>query len=243
MTAVARSSTLPTVWWVLVRSIATRLRLAGLGLLGVAAIALGLAIGLGHPTDRASAAWSLVDGYGLSILVPVVSLVFATAALGDLAEDGTLVYLWLRPIPRWQLAFAAFAASVTVVIPVAVLPLIIGAAASGGGARLVAGAALGSLLATIAYSAVFCGLGLRVRRALAWGLVYLLIWEQAVARVSHGAARGSLYVNTRSVAAHVAQHTPPRNAVAWTTGLIFPLAVTAIALVLTTRSLDRGEIA
>ena len=75
---------------------------------------------------------------------------------------------------------------------------------------------------TIAYSAVFCGLGLRVRRALAWGLAYLLIWEQAVARVSHGAARASIFVNTRSLAAYVAHHSPPKNAVAWTTGLIVP---------------------
>ncbi len=133
--------------------------------------------------------------------MPVVSLVFASAALGDVAEDGTLVYLWLRPYPRWQLAVAAFAASVTVVVPVAVLPLVIAAALTGEGGRLVAAAAAGGLLATIAYSAVFCGLGLRVRRALAWGLAYLLIWEQAVARVSHGAARASLFVNTRSLAA------------------------------------------
>ena len=95
----------------------------------------------------------------------------------------------------------------------------------------------------MAYSAVFCGLGLRVRRALAWGLAYLLIWEQAVARVSHGAARASLFISTRSLAAYIAHHRPPHNAVAWTTGLVFPLVVTVAALVLTTRSLDRGEIA
>ena len=69
----------------------------------------------------------------------MVSLVFASAALGDVAEDGTLVYLWLRPYPRWQLAVAAFAASVTVVVPVAVLPLVIAAALTGEGGRLVAG--------------------------------------------------------------------------------------------------------
>ena len=179
-----------TVWGVLVRSIATRLRVAALGLLGLGAVALGISVHVANPFDRADAAWSLVDTYGLSLLVPVVSLVFASAALGDVTEDGTLVYLWLRPYPRWQLAVAAFAASVTVVVPVAVLPLVLAAALTGEGGRLVAAAAAGGLLATIAYSAVFCGLGLRVRRALAWGLAYLLIWEQAVARVSHGAARG-----------------------------------------------------
>jgi ABC-2 type transport system permease protein len=173
----------------------------------------------------------------------VVALVFASASLGDPSEDGTLVYLWLRPVPRWQLALAAFAASVTVVGPIAVVPLVIGAAVTGTGWRLVAASAAGGMLATVAYSAVFCGLGLRVRRALAWGLAYLLIWEQAVARVSHGAARISLFVNTRSLAARIAHHTPPpRNAVSPVTGLVFPLVVTVLALAITARSLDRGEV-
>lgn len=236
-----RSST-RTLWWVLVRSIVTRVRVVGLGLLGVGAIAIGLLVQVSNPANRADAAWSLVDSYGLSLMIPVVSLMFASAAFGDLAEDGTLIYLWLRPVPRRQLALAAVAASVTVVVPVAVVPLVVGAAISGGGARLVGAAAAGAMLATVAYSAVFCGLGLRVRRALAWGLAYLLIWEQAVARLSHGAARVSLFISTRSLAAHLAQHPAPRNAVAWTTGLIFPLVVASAAIMLTTRSLNRGEV-
>jgi ABC-2 type transport system permease protein len=242
MTATAGPSLARTLWWVLVRSIVTRVRVVGLGLLGVGAIALGLLVLVSNPANRANAAWSLVDSYGLSLVVPVVALMFASAAFGDLAEDGTLVYLWLRPVPRWQLALAAIAASVTVVVPVAVVPLVIGAAISGGGIRLIGAAAAGGMLATVAYSAVFCGLGLRVRRALAWGLAYLLIWEQAVARVSKGAARASLFISTRSLAAHLAQHPPPRNAVAWPTGLIFPLVVAIVALVITTRSLNRGEV-
>jgi ABC-2 type transport system permease protein len=231
------------VWSVLVRSIATRPRVAGLSLLGLGAVILGVAIRLSNSADRANAAWQVVDGYGLILLIPVVALVFASAALGDPAEDGTLVYLWLRPLARWQLALAAFAASVTVVVPVAVVPLVIGAVITGAGWRVAAASLAGGLLMTVAYSAVFCGLGLRVRRALAWGLAYLLIWEQAVARVSHGAARASLFINTRSLAARIAQHAPPRNAVAWGTGLVFPLVVATVALVLTARSLDRGEVA
>jgi len=242
MSAMTRTSTGTTLWLVLVRSIVTRVRVVGLGLLGFGAVALGIGVHLSNSANHADAAWSLVDSYGLSLLIPVVALMFASAALGDLAEDGTLVYLWLRPVARWQLALAAVAASVTVVVPIAVVPLVVGAAISGGGMRVVGAAAAGGMLATVAYSAVFCGLGLRVRRALAWGLAYLLIWEQAVARVSHGAARASLFISTRSLAAHLAQRPPPRNAVDWTTGLIFPLVVAFAAVVLTTRSLNRGEV-
>jgi ABC-2 type transport system permease protein len=242
MMATVTRSTFVTVWAVVIRSICTRVRVAGLSLLGLGAIAIGLGINLAQADNRSDAAWSLLDSYGLSLLVPVVSLVFATAALGDLAEDGTLVYLWLRPLPRWQLAVAAFTASATVVTAIAVVPLTVGVALSGQGGRLVGAAAAGGMLATLAYCAVFCGLGLRVRRALAWGLGYLLIWEEAVARVSHGAARASLFISSRSVAAHLAGRPPPKNAVAWGTGLVFPLVVVAAALFITSRSLDRGEI-
>jgi ABC-2 type transport system permease protein len=232
---------IPLLWSVLLRSIATRVRVIGLGLLGLVAIGLGLLVQASNVLNRPDASWSLVDGYGLSLLIPVVALMFASATLGDLAEDGTLVYLWLRPVPRWELAMAAFAATVTAVVPIAVVPLVIGAAVSGGGGHLVGAAATGAVVATISYSAVFCGLGLRVRRAVAWGLAYLLIWEGAVSRVSHGAARVSLSISARSLAAHVGQHAPPKNAVAWTTGLIFSLVVATVALVLTARSLDHGE--
>jgi len=231
------------IFSVLVRTLATKGRLIALGLLGAGAIALGFAVRFSSEPDKANATWNLVDAYGLSLLVPVVALVFATASLGDPAEDGTLVYLWLRPIARWRLALAAFAAGLAVSVPLAVLPIIVAAAIAGGGGKLVAAAAVGTLLAAVAYSAVFCGLGLRMRRALAWGLAYLLIWEQAVARVSHGAARASVFVNTRSLAAYIANQAPPRNAVAPITGLVVPVAFSVAAVALTTRSLDRGEVA
>ena len=230
------------IYTVLTRTLATKGRLAALGFLGLGSILLGLAVRLGHELDRAQVAYSVVDGYGLALLVPVVALVFASATLGDPAEDGTLVYLWLRPLPRWQLSVAALAAALSVTVPVAVIPVVIGAAVSGGGSGLIWASAAGSLLEAVAYSAVFCGLGLRVRRALAWGLAYLLIWEQAVGRVSHGAARASLFINARSLVAYIADRPPPRNAVAPATAVILLLVVSGVAVLLTTRSLNRGEV-
>jgi ABC-2 type transport system permease protein len=234
-----------TVFGVLVRALATRGRVVALGSLGVLGIVLSLAVRTVHngSLQRADVAYNIIDGFGLSVLVPVVALVFASAVLGDPSEDGTLIYLWLRPLPRWQLALSAFAAALAVTIPMTVVPLVLSAIATGVGIKLVEGAAAGGALAAVAYSAVFCGLGLRVRRALAWGLAYLLIWEQAVARVSHGAARASVFVASRSVTANIAGHEAPLNAVAPLTGVLFPLIVAAIAVALTARSLNRGEIA
>jgi len=228
----------------ILRSLATRGRLLALGTLAVLAILLAVVVRTGSGFDRADSAFHVVDDYGLSVLVPIVSLVFASAALGDPAEDRTLVYLWLRPVPRFELALAAAGAALTIALPIAVLPVVVAAAVSGVGTRLVLGAASGALIAAVAYTAVFCGLGLRVRRALAWGLAYLVIWEQAVARIAKGAARLSISVSSRTIAARLAQHDPlPRNAMSMPVAVLVPLAATAIALGLTTRSLRRGEVA
>ena len=44
-----------------------------------------------------------MSNLGFTMVVPIVALVFATAAFGDLKEDSTLVYLWLRPMDRWPM--------------------------------------------------------------------------------------------------------------------------------------------
>jgi ABC-2 type transport system permease protein len=228
----------------LLKTLATRGRIFALGALGFLTILLAILVRGTSIEHRADAAFMLVNAYGLTLLVPVVALVFAAASLGDLAEDGTLVYLWLRPVARWKLAFAAALASLTISIPIAVVPVVIGAAITGQGGRFVVGAMCGSLLSAAAYTAVFMGLGLRVRRALAWGLAYLVIWEGAVARIARGAARISISVTTRTLFARVAHHTElPRNAMSMPVAIFVPVAAIVIAIVLTARSLDRGEVA
>ena len=146
-------------------------------------------------------------------------------------------------MPRWQLAVAAAAAAFTITVPITVAPVVVAAVVTGVGGRFVLGSLCGSLLAAAAYTAVFCGLGLRVRRALAWGLAYLLIWEQAVARIAKGAARSSISVSTRTITARLANHTPlPRNAMSMVVAVLVPSIAAVVALVLTSRSLERGEV-
>ena len=59
------------------------------------------------------------------------------------------------------------------------------------------------VLATLAYAGLFVALGLWLRRALWWGLAYLLVWENGVARASEGASRLSVGGYARSVLARL----------------------------------------
>ena len=233
-----------TLYRTMLKLLTTRGRVLAMGALGFITILLAIVVRSSNGIDRPDAAFMLINAYGLSVLIPVVSLVFASAALGDPAEDGTLVYLWLRPTPRWRLALTAALAALTISVPIAVLPVVLAAAISGVGTRLVLGTVAGALLSATGYTAVFCGLGLRVRRALGWGLAYLVIWEGAVARIAKAAARLSISVTSATVTARIAKHDPlPRNAMSLPIAIGFPIVVVVIAMVLTSRSLDRGEIA
>ncbi|HET8778182.1 MAG TPA: ABC transporter permease subunit, partial [Candidatus Limnocylindria bacterium] len=38
---------------------------------------------------------------GLGVVVPLVAVIVGTAAIGSEIEDGTIIYLLAKPIPRW----------------------------------------------------------------------------------------------------------------------------------------------
>ena len=83
-----------------VRSLLRRGRLIALVALGAVGIIIGFAIGASSTADGIDDGTVMITTYGLAVVVPVTTLLLAASVLGDPNEDGTLVYLWLRPIAR-----------------------------------------------------------------------------------------------------------------------------------------------
>ncbi len=161
-------------------------RLLGIAGLGALAVVIGL---FGRWDDNpAQAAADTVASFGLGILVPLAALWLGTSAVGDLVEDRLLAYLWLKPVPRWQLPAAAILATITVVVPLTTLPLAASALAAGSGSVAVA-ALLAAALAAVAYAGLFVAAGIWFRRAIWWGLAFVLIWENVAAYAAEGTAR------------------------------------------------------
>lgn len=231
-----------TLFRLVLRTQVTKGRVAALGAVAVLGVVLAVAVGRASGGDRPRLAFDFVQSYGLSLLVPLTSLVFAAAALGDPAEDGTLVYLWRRPVARWQLAVAAFAAALCISVPFAVVPTAVAGAVTGVGGGIVWGAASASMVAAVAYSGLFLALGLVVRRALTWGLAYVLIWEGFVARSGTGPARLSVLVYARSLLASGAGHDPPPLAASVPVAVVVPLVVGGAAVALTAWLLRRLDV-
>jgi ABC-2 type transport system permease protein len=130
----------------------------------------------------------VITVYGFGVLVPLAALWFGASAIGDLVEDKLLVYLWLKPVPRWQLPAAAVLATVSLVVPLTAVPLVISAVVAGAGdvARATLPAAS---LAALAYSGLFAAAGLWFKRAVWLGLAFVLIWETVVAYAAEGSAQ------------------------------------------------------
>jgi ABC-2 type transport system permease protein len=175
----------------IIPAIATRGRVIAMLLVGLSGIVI--AILLRRADVVSDDLVEFVSRFGFTIFVPLVALVISTASLGGLVEDKTLVYFWLRPIGRWQISMASLLAGFIVLTPLILIPMgVLGAVAGTNSA--ITGALVGSAVGLIAYTSIFTMFGLFTQRALAWGLLYVLIWEGLIASFSRGA--GWLAIST-----------------------------------------------
>ena len=172
---------------VLLKQLITKGRLIGIAIIGLLPILLGWVIGR-QSEDPLEAGVGFVSYMGLSILIPIVALIFASASLGDTREDGTLIYLWLRPISRTSVSTGAWGASITITLPLTVIPMTISAILLNAGNSVVTATIITSILAVLAYSGLFVTLGLIVKNPVLWGLAYIFIWEAIVASFAKPAA-------------------------------------------------------
>jgi ABC-2 type transport system permease protein len=223
------------------RTLATRGRLAVLTLLGFGMI--GLAFLTGSADDPQLDTWRLFSLYALGGLVPVASLVIGSSAFGDLVDDRTLVHLWLRPVPRATLFGAAFVATLVLVLPFSVVAPVVALRVADMPSKAITVGAFSAVLGSCAYSAVFIALGLKVRRALAWGLAYILIWEGAVANAGAGLAKLAIRLSTRSIAYRGFEGGDIRFPLATPTAVIVLVVVTVCALSIGQYWLKRAEVA
>ena len=237
---------------VLVRQVLTPGRIVALGALGALMMLVGWLVGLNAGSDQSAAQLlrdgaGYADGFGLIIIVPIVSLVFGSSVLGETREDGTLVYLWLRPMDRAPVVAGAAAAAATAALPLTVIPTAVGgwlaADRVAGSVDLALAAAAAAALGTAAYSSLFVLVGLLVKKPIIWGIGYVLLWEGLAVGLGEFAARLSLRGYTRSVLSEVGGIDYGFDAHTTTTALIVLAAVSVVGLALAAIRLNRLEVA
>ena len=176
--------------------------LAGLPVL----IALLIRISGGRPdADR------VLDTLVVRTVMPLVALIVGTAAIGSEIEDGTAVYLMVKPIPRWRIALAkglvAAGLTAALVVPAVVLTgFLLGDRTDPMTATV--GFAVACFVGGSAYAVAFMALSVFTSRALLLGLAYTLIWEGVLSGLLEGTKFLSIRQATLGVAAALGVNVP-----------------------------------
>ncbi|MEU1423074.1 MULTISPECIES: ABC transporter permease subunit [unclassified Kitasatospora] len=194
----------PTVARLTLRGLLGRRR--GILLLVVPALLLLVsAIASGSSGDKHDLTVKILGQLGLGTLLPILGLVVGTGAIATEIDDGSIVYLLAKPLPRWKIITTKLAVAVGTTWVFSAVPILLaGLLLYGTEDGLALGYTVAALVAGAAYSALFLLLGVVTRHAVVAGLVYALIWESLIGNFVKGAKTLSVQQWGLSVAEAVA---------------------------------------
>jgi ABC-2 type transport system permease protein len=193
-----------------------------------------LLLKLTHP-QQASWPADILGVFGFSVVLPLTALIVGTSVLGAEIDDGSIVHLLATPVRRSAVILTKFAVAVAItMVFVAVPELLAGLIATGGLTRLAVGVFAGALAGSVIYNAFFVMVSVLTTRAIAVGLLYLLVWEGLLGNLVSGASELSIGQYSLGVANSIA-HDPGLNAhltlaTVVTAGAIVTVAALALAI-------------
>ena len=213
--------------------------LAGVILVLVAAVA---GLNGDDAAERRELTGRVLADLGLGVVVPLVAVIVGTAAIGSEIEDGTIIYLLAKPIPRWIIVViktvVVWLVTAALIVPAMIIAGIVGS----GDADLGLAYAVGGLVATIEYGAIFVALSVITTRALIIGLAYVVIWEGILAGLFAGTRVLSVRQHALSVADAVGGQGAVVSELALATALGVAVVATALALLAAVRALSDTEL-
>jgi ABC-2 type transport system permease protein len=163
-------------------------------------------------------------------------------------DDGTLIYLLVRPVDRWRVVVIKFLVAVLVTIIVAVIAVVLAWLSLRNEdlpGRFVWAFIFAAAVSATIYCALFTYLGLVTRRGLIFGLLYIIFFENVATRNFDGVKSLSARELSLSVAQWASEglvklpgDRVPMSTV-WTVGAV----ILVISIALAMRKLARYELA
>jgi len=219
------------------RGLLGRRRLILMILLALLPVLVGLLIRLAGGSRDAP---EILDAIVIRAVLPLIALIVGTAAVGSEIEDGTIVFLLVKPIARWQMAVAKLAVAAGLTLVLVIPPIILTGVLVGGldpdPLAATFGFALAAMAGGIAYACAFTALGTVTSRALIIGLIYTLLWEGVLAGLLEGTRFLSVRQATLGLATATGQDTgasaldPVASVVVIATVVVGSLAICSRAL-------------
>ncbi|MFJ2743116.1 ABC transporter permease [Streptomyces sp. NPDC087440] len=219
----------PTVARLTYRALLGRRRAAILFLLPALLIVIAIAVRALVGVDDGVAA-SVLGGFALATMVPLIGVIAGTGAIGPEIDDGSIVYLLSKPVKRPTIIFTKLIVAIAVTMAFSAIPTFIaGLILNGNGSQIAIAYTVAALVASIAYSAVFLLLGTVSRHAVVFGLVYALVWEALFGSLVPGARTLSIQQWALSLAEKIGADGTIASDVGLPTAVILLAAVTGLA--------------
>ncbi|MEV7414333.1 ABC transporter permease subunit [Streptomyces sp. NPDC089919] len=219
----------PTVARLTYRALLGRRRALILFALPALLIVISLAVRMLNGVDD-DVASSLLGGFALATMVPLIGVIAGTGAIGPEIDDGSIVYLLAKPVKRPTIILTKLTVAVAVTMVFSAVPtLIAGMILNGNGQQIAVAYTVAALVASIAYSALFLLLGTASRHAVVFGLVYALVWESLFGSLVPGAKTLSVQQWALSLAEKITGPGVVDSSVGLSTGVVLLAAVTVAA--------------
>src|ERR1700727_1371949 len=187
--------------------------------------------------ERADWPSLILGGFGLAVVLPLTALIIGTSVLGAEIDDGSVVHLLATPVPRSTVILSKFAVATGLTVLFAAVPELLAGLIATGPSRLAAGLFLGAVVGSVIYNAVFVMISVLTTRAIAVGLLYLLVWESLLSNVVSGVRVLSVEQYSLGVANSIARDGHLNAHLVLAAAVILGALVTAAALGLAIRRL------
>jgi len=195
----------PTIAWITMRSTLGRKRAFLFAIPALILILFTVALKVSHPPSRP---WPshVLGTFGFSVLLPLTALIIGTSVLGAEIDDGSIIHLLATPVRRSSVVMTKFIVATLLTMVFAAIPELVAALIAGGGSsppaaagggsggfvaisgsKLALGLFIGALACSVIYNAVFVMVSVATTRAIAVGLLYVLIWEALLSNFVSGA--------------------------------------------------------
>jgi ABC-2 type transport system permease protein len=217
----------PTVARLTYRGLLGRRRALVLCALPALLIVLSSVVRLLAGADDTTAS-SVLGGFALATMVPLIGVIAGTGATGPETDDGSIIYLLAKPVKRPTIILTKLVVAAGVAVVFSAVPTVFaGFVLNGNGQNLAVAFGVAAAVASVAYSALFVLLGVITRHAVVVGLVYALVWESLIGNLVPGARALSVQQWALSLARTVAEEGWITSDVSLPVALVLLTAVTA----------------
>ncbi len=227
----------PVIAGITVRATLGRRRAILFAIPAVILIALTLILRASHP---AALVWpdQVLGDFGFSVLLPLTALIIGTGVLGAEIDDGSVVHLLATPVRRADVIITKFAVSVGLTALFAAVPELIAGLLAPHAGKLAWALFVGALVGAVVYSAVFVLASVVTTRAIAFGLLYVAIWEGLLSNLVGGVRILSIAHYALGVANAIYPDQNLQAGLGLSTSLILGAVITVGGLYLATRRLQ-----